>query len=111
MKDDTIYVGHILDAIDQIKEFTLGYTQDSFLKDKKTCNAVVRCFEIMGEATKRLSIPFREMHSEIPWKKIAGMRDVLIHDYMGTDFFAVWRIVENQLPQLEIQLRNSIVQK
>ena len=64
-------------------------------------DAVVRQLEIIGEATKRLSADLRAAHPEVPWRPMAGLRDVLIHDYMGVDFAVVWGIVEHHLPQMK----------
>jgi len=64
-------------------------------------DAVIRNFEIIGEATKNLSLDFRERHPEIPWRKMAGLRDVLIHNYMGVNARMVWNIVKNDLPVLK----------
>jgi uncharacterized protein with HEPN domain len=67
-------------------------------------DAVIRNFEIIGEATKRLSKNFRSENTDIPWKKIAGMRDILIHDYLGIDIYSVWNAIEQNLPELKQQL-------
>ena len=67
-------------------------------------DAVVRNFEIMGEAVKKLSNQFKQSHPEIPWKRVAGFRDILIHDYMGVDSNEVWKIVESNLPTLKSQI-------
>jgi uncharacterized protein with HEPN domain len=64
-------------------------------------DAVVRQLEVIGEATKRLSVPLREAHPEIPWRRIAGLRDVLIHDYMGVDIDAVWQATQRDVPDLK----------
>lgn len=104
MTDDSLLVRDIIDAIDSILEFT-AEGRDAFLKDKRSQFAVIRAFEIMGEAAKRVSPAFREKHAEIPWAMMARTRDKLIHDYPGVDVHVVWRAVERELPTLRDQLR------
>jgi uncharacterized protein with HEPN domain len=100
MKDDKLYLTHILEAIDKINSYTEdGY--DQFLKDPKTQDAVIRNFEIIGEATKQLTDKVKKLRDDIPWRDIAGLRDVLIHDYMGVDVKEVWNIVITHLPNLK----------
>jgi uncharacterized protein with HEPN domain len=74
---------------------------ESFSADKKTINAVIRSLEVLGEATKHIPLSFRKKHPDIPWSKMAGMRDVLIHDYMGVDLKSVWNVIRNRLPELK----------
>jgi uncharacterized protein with HEPN domain len=93
MKDDRIYLLHVRDAIQYIFDYTAA-GKESFFADRKTQDAVVRNLEIIGEATKRLSTPFKDAHPNISWKPIAGMRDKLVHDYFGVDLRLVWDVVE-----------------
>ncbi len=100
MKDDRLYLTHILEAIDKIISYTEdGY--DQFVSDPKTQDAVIRNFEIIGEATKLLSDKVKKIRDDVPWRDIAGLRDVLIHDYMGVDVKEVWNIVVNHMPTLK----------
>jgi uncharacterized protein with HEPN domain len=69
---------------------------------------VIRQLEIVGEATKNLSGDFRSRHSDIPWRRIAGLRDVLVHDYMGVRLAAVWEVTQTDLPVLKEQIRNIL---
>jgi uncharacterized protein with HEPN domain len=71
-------------------------------------DAVIRNLEIIGEATKKLDDDFRTKYSAIEWKKIAGMRDKLIHDYIGVDLWAVWAVVENIIPRLDTQIKDIL---
>jgi uncharacterized protein with HEPN domain len=96
---DTFYLRHIRDAIVKIMEYT-SVGPDRFLEESHWSDAVIRQLEIVGEATKRLSDDVRSQHPEVPWRRIAGLRDVLIHDYMGVDLDTVWEITQRQLPQL-----------
>ncbi len=74
---------------------------DDFVKDKKTINAVVRSLEVIGETTKKIPDSFREEYSEIPWKRMAGMRDKLIHEYFGIDLEIVWEVINSDLPPIK----------
>jgi uncharacterized protein with HEPN domain len=103
MKNDRAYLLHIRDSIAKIESYaTVG--KETFMKISHWQDAIIRNLEIIGEATKRLSNPLKEQYPDIPWRNIAGLRDVLIHDYMGVDLESVWNVVENDLPSLKKQL-------
>ena len=95
------YIDDIITAITDVVEFTHGMSYEMFETDKKTVNAVIRCLEVLGEAAKHIPTSFRKKHPDIPWTKMAGMRDVLIHDYMGVDLKTVWKVVQERLPALK----------
>lgn len=103
-KDVNIYIHHILLSVDRILEFTQGLTWEDFSKTFLVQDAVIRNLEIIGEASKKVAVAFKEAHPEIEWKKMAGMRDRLIHDYMGVDVEAVWAVGTQILPELKKQL-------
>ncbi|MFD2200075.1 DUF86 domain-containing protein [Shivajiella indica] len=107
-KDPIIYIEHINSCIKRIIEYTDGIGEQGFLQNNLIQDAVIRNFEIIGEATKKLNIDFRSKYSYIEWKKIAGMRDKLIHDYIGVDLWAIWAVVENVIPTLEIQIEEIL---
>ena len=105
-KSDSVYLDHIQTSIEAIVSYTKGMTLDDFLNDSKTQDAVIRQFEIIGEATKRISDVIRLKHTEIPWDDMAGMRDKLIHDYIDVDLETVWKTVEQDIPSLKKQLES-----
>lgn len=107
-KDDSVYLRHILDAISRIEEYTKGIEYEDFMDDHLIQDGVIRQIEIIGEATKRLSREIRGKHSEIPWKDMAGMRDKLIHDYLGVDIDAVWDTVKRDVPTMKNKLEDII---
>jgi uncharacterized protein with HEPN domain len=100
-RDITDFIQDILNSIKEIEEFTKGMTYEDFRGDNKTCNAVIRSLEVLGEATKRIPLALRNEYKEIPWKKMAGLRDVLIHEYMGVDIKTVWNVVTKRIPEIK----------
>ena len=103
MTKDRVYLKHILDAISDIEQFTLGISQEDFFNNREKQYAVLRALEIIGEATKNLSSQLKTEYSDVNWKKIAGMRDKLIHAYFGVNLPLVWETVKTDLPQLKKQ--------
>ncbi|MEK7765503.1 MAG: DUF86 domain-containing protein [bacterium] len=101
MKDDLVYLRHILDAILAAEEFCKP-GRDAFMNDRKTRDAVVRNIEVIGEAAKNVSEGFRQTHADIPWHDMAAMRDKVIHQYFGVKFELVWDTVSDRLPGLRI---------
>jgi len=95
-----IYLKDINNAIDSINKFIQGMNFEQFKNDDKTSSAVIRKFEIIGEATKNLPDLIKEKYPQIPWKDIAGMRDKLIHAYSEVDLNLVWKTILKRLPEL-----------
>ena len=104
---DLAAVWDIVQAGRLIEEFTEGMGEEEFCADRKTHFAVIAQLQIIGEAAKRLSAPFREAHPSIPWRDMAGMRDVLIHLYHRVDLSEVWRVVADDISPLLAELRRS----
>jgi uncharacterized protein with HEPN domain len=100
MKDDLPYLQHIADSIARIRVY-MGAGSEAFQASTMVQDAVIRNLEVIGEAVKQLSESTRQQAPQIPWRQIAGMRDVLIHNYFGVKLERVLHIVERDLPQLE----------
>lgn len=100
MKDDRVYLGHILEAIQDIEQYA-GAGRDTFMTDTMRQDALLRKLEVIGEAVKNLSENSKQRRPEIPWRQIAGMRDRLTHDYFGVDLALVWVTVEKDVPALK----------
>jgi uncharacterized protein with HEPN domain len=100
-----LYVNDILEAMDNAEAFINDIDYNSFFSDKKTNFAVIRCIEIIGEATKNIPDEIRVKYPEIPWRKMAGMRDKIAHVYFDVDFKKVWSVVTNDIPPLKPLLK------
>jgi uncharacterized protein with HEPN domain len=109
-RDYIDYLEDMLDAVDKIKQFTQGMSDEQFCRDAKTVYAVIHAFEIIGEATKRLPESVKDAYPDLPWRSMAGMRDKLIHDYFGVDFKVIWRSVSEDLPVLEMSVRRILAE-
>jgi uncharacterized protein with HEPN domain len=107
VKDDGVYLRHIRDAIVKIEGYaSVGH--ERFLSESHWHDAIIRQLEIIGEATKRLSPDLRARYPEMPWRRVAGLRDVLIHQYMGVDLEAVWGIVDDHIPTLKLRIEQIL---
>ncbi len=100
MKDDRIYLRHILERIERIERYT-SEGKDSFLADEKTQDATLRNLQTLAESTQRLSDGLKAQSSEVEWHSIAGFRNVVVHNYLGVDLAQIWSIVEQDLPLLK----------
>jgi uncharacterized protein with HEPN domain len=104
-RDSRVYLDDILAAISKIGRYTDRLSRDSFASDDKTIDAVIRNLEVIGEAVKHLPAELRARDPGIDWQKIAGLRDILIHQYFGIDLDILWDIVQNKLPPLAAAVR------
>ncbi len=98
-RDYRDYIRDIVLSINKIEEFTKDFTFKDFKEDEKTIFAVIRALEITGEAVKNIPTSIKNRNKQIPWKKITGMRDKLIHEYFGANTKVVWRTVKEDLPK------------
>lgn len=102
-----LLIEDIVDSGNKILEYTSGLTFEEFIKDTKTIDAVIRNFEIIGEAANRIPDSYKEEHPQIDWHRIRGFRNRIVHDYFGIDYGIVWQIKESFLPQM-LTLINQI---
>jgi uncharacterized protein with HEPN domain len=105
-RDVLVYLEDILDAMNKAEVFVSGMTYEQFEHDAKTIFAVVRAIEIIGEAVKRLPLAFRERYPSIPWRDMAGMRDIIIHSYDNVNLQIVWDVVMREIPRLKPQIEH-----
>lgn len=105
-KSVNVYLQDILDSIIKIEEYTTNkaVTKSEFLEDVQNQDSVLRRLEIIGEASKKIPLSFRQKHPQIPWKAIAGLRDVLIHGYDQVNIQRVWQVIIKDLPKLKSEL-------
>jgi uncharacterized protein with HEPN domain len=102
----TLLVEDIIDSAYKILDYTDSLSFEEFIKDGKTIDAVIRNFEIIGEAANRLSEDFKDEHSNIDWHRIRGFRNRIVHNYFGIDYSIVWEIKELFLPNLIVTLKS-----
>ncbi|MBW4538915.1 MAG: DUF86 domain-containing protein [Myxacorys chilensis ATA2-1-KO14] len=103
MREDRLYLDDILNCMTRIESYTSS-GRDAFMQTEMIQDAVIRNFEIIGEATKQMSPILRQSYPDVPWKRIAGLRDVLIHDYVRVDLDEVWRVIEQDVPELKARI-------
>ena len=110
MKDDKLYLIHISESIDKIDSYTTGLDFPSFKEKTIVQDAVLRNLQVLAlaESTQRLSDEFKSRHPDIEWYKIAGLRDILMHDYLGIDLETVWVTVSSKLPELKAVVRAAL---
>jgi uncharacterized protein with HEPN domain len=98
----------IIEAAEHIENYTSGLSLKAFSKDRKTRDAVLYNLQVVGEAIKKVPEEIRSRHPDVEWKKIAGLRDILVHEYFGIDVDIVWDVVVNKLPDLKLQIEKIL---
>ncbi len=107
-RDYRLLLEDILEAIDKIKTYTKGLSYEQFVDDIKTLDAVIRNFEIIGEAAHNIPEAVKDKYHEIDWHKIVGIRNRIIHEYFGVDYKILWRIISNNLDELKENIENIL---
>ena len=105
MKDDALYLDHILTCLDRVESF-IADGEQYFMHDIKTQDAVIRNLQVLSESTQRISPDLKDAHPEIPWARIAAFRNVLTHGYLDVDLEVVWEVIQEDLPALRKAIRN-----
>lgn len=103
-RDCLLLLEDMLESAQKIKRYTSELSYKAFISDDKTIDAVVRNFEIIGEAANRLDEDFRDIHPDIEWNRIRGFRNRIVHEYFGIDYKIVWTIIESYLDELIVSL-------
>jgi uncharacterized protein with HEPN domain len=101
MRSQKLYLRDIAEAMEAIEKFVEGMEIDNFMQDDKTASAVIRKFEIIGEAAKGISDNIKQRYPQVPWKEMAGMRDKLIHSYFQVNYEIVWQTIKNRIPSIK----------
>lgn len=107
-RDNFAYVLHMLDSINKLEKYTRTNTKDDFVGNDWDQDAVVRNLEIIGEAANNLDESFKQNYSDIPWRKIIDLRNVIVHDYADIDISIIWNILVNYIPELKLQIISII---
>jgi len=107
-RDPRLYVDDILESLTKIGIYVEGMSFDAFRKDSRTIDAVVRNFEIIGEASKQLPEDLRRKHPDVEWKEMSGMRDKLIHAYFGVNLEVVWKTAKERVPKLRLAVQQVL---
>ena len=108
MKDEKLYLIYISERIERIESYVGEIDKEKFMDSSLLQDAVIRNLQTLAESTQRLSDRLKDSHPEIDWNKIAGFRNVLVHDYLGVDVERIWNIVEKELPALKNSIRKML---
>lgn len=103
-----VFLQDVLKSIKKIQRYIQGKSYNEFIKDDLLIDGVIRNLEVIGEAIKNIPVSLRKMYPSVKWKKIAGLRDILIHEYFGIDYELLWDVIENEIPSLHKQIEEIL---
>lgn len=104
-KDASVFLSHILESIELIESYSSGKTEIDLLNSTGLQDQIIRRIEIIGEAVKNLPEGLKRDHPEVPWRDLAGMRDIVAHQYFGVDLETVWLVAKDELPELKVRIQ------
>ncbi len=107
-RDVRVLLEDVLESIEKIEEYTANVDEEEFYESTFVQDAVLRRLEIIGEAVKNIPDDFRAKYPDIPWRQIAGMRDILIHAYFGVNLRRVWKVIKEDIPELKLRILKII---
>jgi uncharacterized protein with HEPN domain len=109
-RDYRVYLDDILEATNKILSYTAGFSYDEFRADSKTIDAVIRNFMVIGEAASKIPDEIRSSHGEIQWRDMVGLRNIVIHEYFGIKLDVIWKVIQEDLPELDLQINRMLSQ-
>ncbi len=109
-RDARLLLQDMLESLEKIERYTAGLTFERFAQDDRTVDAVVRNLEVIGEAARQIPSEVRERYPEVPWRRVIGLRNVVVHEYFAVDVEIVWTVVRQSLPELKEALRRMIAE-
>ncbi|MBC8315119.1 MAG: DUF86 domain-containing protein [Bacteroidales bacterium] len=107
-RDFTIYLTDILESAELIEGYTKDISEDEFYQSSEKQDAVLHRIQIIGEAAKKVPEEYRKRWSDIPWKEISGMRDIIVHEYFGITMIMVWKVAVEDIPSIKLQIINIL---
>jgi len=103
-----VFIDDIIEAIESIEEYIEGHTFDSFQTNKMLFDAVVRNLEVIGEASKSIPDEIRDRYDDVPWQRMVGLRNILIHEYFGVNKQVIWKIVSENIPEIKPKMKRLL---
>jgi len=110
-RDYRVFLDDILEAVTKAKEYTAGFSEEQFCADRRTVEAVVWNLQIIGEAAKNIPEEIRSRYPDVPWRDMAGLRNIIVHQYFGIKLDLIWKVVQNDLPLIEVRIREMAAQQ